>query len=69
MTDCEDFISAVNRWAFDEQKDEDDRLVARFAYSRMSGAVMRLYDTLDLEVQGSWRLLRQALLAQYPPPE
>ena len=67
--DCEDFISAVNQWAFEEKQQQDDRIVAQFAYSRMTGEAVRFYETLDAEVQGSWGQLRKALLTEYPPQE
>ena len=66
---CEAFILAINRWAFDNEKQEDDRLVAQFAYSHMAGKMLRFYETLDDDVQGSWKLLRRALLDRYPPTE
>ena len=64
--ECEDFIAAVNQWAFEKGKDQDDGLVARFAYSRMKGEALRFYEILDVDVQGSWGRLRQAFLALYP---
>jgi len=63
--ECDEFVLAVNQWAFENDKDEDDRWVARLASSCLAGDAMRFYDTLDEEVQKSWRLLRRALFTRY----
>jgi len=64
--ECEKFVFRVQRWAFEDDKDEDDQWVARFASSCLSGDAVRFYVTLDQDVRKSWERLRQALLARYP---
>jgi len=63
--ECERFVAAVNKWAFEGDKDKDDEWVARFATSCIAGSAVRFYGTLDEDIQRSWRKLRLALLANY----
>jgi len=68
-TECERFLIAIHRWAFEREKDEDDRWLARFAATRLEGDAYRVYVKLDNDVRRSWDLLRQALLERYPASE
>lgn len=56
---------------FNEEKhlDTDDSYIAHFATTKMAGQSLRWVASLDENVQSSWHLLKQALLAQYPPYE
>lgn len=64
--ECESFIRAVAMKAFEAERDSDDNWTARFAATCFEGPALRWYDQLPEETQGSWRLLRKALLAHYP---
>ncbi|KAG8946545.1 hypothetical protein FRC04_011603 [Tulasnella sp. 424] len=67
--EAEEFIQAVRRAAFDADKDCDDRWMARFASTCMSGKALRWYESLDDDVQESWKRLRKAILVRYPPAD
>lgn len=66
-SECEKFILRVRQHGFEKDKAQDDRWTANFAATRIAGPAPRWYESLDDEVQESWKLLRRALLAQYPP--
>lgn len=66
-TECEEFVKAVTQHMFDDDTDEDDRYVARFAATRLSGGALRWYATeLEEDTRKSWILLRKALFERYP---
>ncbi|KAG8921691.1 hypothetical protein FRC01_000117 [Tulasnella sp. 417] len=65
--ECEDFIRAVRKAGFQAQKIRDDAWMADYASTCLAGRALRYYETLSPDVQGDWRLLRQALLKEYPP--
>ncbi|KAG8987883.1 hypothetical protein FRB90_003077 [Tulasnella sp. 427] len=67
--EAEEFIQAVRRAAFNENQDRNDEWMARFASTCISGKALRWYESLDDDVQESWKLLRKAILARYPPTE
>ncbi|KAG8923030.1 hypothetical protein FRC01_013315 [Tulasnella sp. 417] len=67
--ECEEFIRAVRKAGFQAQKIRDDAWMADYASTCLTGRALRYYETLSPEVQGDWRLLRQALLKEYPPRE
>ncbi|KAG8912131.1 hypothetical protein FRC01_005272, partial [Tulasnella sp. 417] len=64
-TECEDFISAIVKRAFAQGKQRDDQWMADFAANCMVNDAMRWWSKLDEEVQGSWKLLRRAMLSRY----
>ncbi|KAG8944671.1 hypothetical protein FRC04_001635 [Tulasnella sp. 424] len=64
--ECEAFIAAVSRRAFTEGKEYDDRWTAAFASSCFAYDALRWWNGLDEKVQGSWKLLRSAMLSSYP---
>ncbi|KAG9024727.1 hypothetical protein FS837_005219 [Tulasnella sp. UAMH 9824] len=66
-TECEDFITAIVKLAFAQGKQRDDQWMADFAATCMVNNAMRWWSTLDEEVQGSWKLLRHAMLSKYRP--
>lgn len=68
-SEAEEFIQAVRRAAFNATKDRDDEWMARFASTCMSGKALRWYESLDDDVQDSWKRLRKAILARYPPAD
>lgn len=67
--ECEDFIRAVRKAGFHAKKIRDDAWMADFASTCLTGRALRYYESLSPDVQGDWRLLRQALLKEYPPAE
>ncbi|KIO17310.1 hypothetical protein M407DRAFT_33030 [Tulasnella calospora MUT 4182] len=66
-TECETFISAVARQALAIGRQRDDQWVADFAASCFTQNALRWWNSLDEETQGSWRLLRNAMLSRYRP--
>ena len=63
---CESFIQLVRRRAFSEGKSKDDEWMAQYAGMCFDGSALRWYESLDEEVQDSWKLLRAAILKQWP---
>lgn len=63
--ECDKFIASVRKLAIAESKQRDDEWMADFAGSCFVGKALRWYESLDDEVQCSWKQLRRALLAQY----
>lgn len=64
--ECERFITSIRQQAFEKNKAKDDEWIATLAASRITGPALRWFETLDEEVQDSWKLLKRALLLQYP---
>jgi len=67
--ECELFIHAIRKRALAEGKQRDDEWMADVAAACLIEDALRWFETLDEEVQGSWKRLRPALLSQYPKPE
>lgn len=65
--ECEEFIRAIHNAAYAGGKIRDDAWMADLALTYFSGRALRYYDSLEPEVKRDWSLLRQALLARYPP--
>ncbi|KAG9021155.1 hypothetical protein FS837_007523 [Tulasnella sp. UAMH 9824] len=68
-SDCEEFIRAVYAYAFEKDKAEDDKWIAIYAASRLSGQALRWYARQDKAVKLDWSALQVALLDQYPPSD
>jgi len=68
-TECEDFVFAVKQEVFENEKDQDDAWIARYVSPLMKGRALRWYERLDDEVQGSWKLLKRAMLDKFPPDD
>lgn len=66
---CEEFIRCVRGRAFSEGKQRDNEWICDFASTCFTGRALRWYEELDEEIQQDWKLLRQALLRQYPPAD
>lgn len=64
--ECEEFIRAIRKVAYAAGKIRDDAWTADFASTCFSGRALRYYESLELEMQCDWRLLRHALLMKYP---
>ena len=66
--ECEEFIYSARQQAVVAGKLQDDAWMAQFVAAFFIGDALRWYDSLNLETQGSWILLRRALLDRYPAP-
>ncbi|KAG8943833.1 hypothetical protein FRC04_002456 [Tulasnella sp. 424] len=65
--ECEEFIAAVVKHAYNQGKLRDDGWIADFAASCFVHDALRWWSWLDEEIQGSWKLLRQAMFSRYHP--
>ncbi|KAG8907952.1 hypothetical protein FRB99_001460 [Tulasnella sp. 403] len=65
-TDCEDFVRDVRKRALSKGKHFDDEWIAYYAASCMTGAALRWFEQLEERTQKDWKLLRRALLDNYP---
>ncbi|KAG8992757.1 hypothetical protein FRB90_000911 [Tulasnella sp. 427] len=63
------FIQAIQRFAFSQDRVEDDKWIAQYASTCFSSSAMGWYLDLDEAVQSSWVKLRAALAKQYPVPD
>lgn len=63
------FIRLVRQKALAEGRERDDQWMAAFASSCIDGSALEWYETLDEEVQESWKLLRAALLSRWSRSE
>ncbi|KAG8950454.1 hypothetical protein FRC04_007469 [Tulasnella sp. 424] len=68
-SDCEEFVRAVYTYAFEKDKTEDDKWMASYAATRLSGKALRWYARQNNSVKMDWSALQVALLDQYPPPD
>ncbi|KIO28256.1 hypothetical protein M407DRAFT_22470 [Tulasnella calospora MUT 4182] len=66
-TECKSFIAALLKLAFARGKQRDDQWMAEFAATCMADDALVWWGELDEEVQGSWKLLRQAMRSEYRP--
>lgn len=68
--EIEDFVRQIRAEVFERGKSRDDEWIADFAATCFTGNALWWYENLSPDIQGSWTLLRQALLAKYGlPPE
>ncbi|KAG9036636.1 hypothetical protein FS837_001639 [Tulasnella sp. UAMH 9824] len=67
LKECEQFITAVNREAHAKGKLRNDEWIADYVAIHLAGDAVIWWSTLDEETQGSWRLLRQAMIDRYRP--
>ncbi|KAG8899491.1 hypothetical protein FRC00_001355 [Tulasnella sp. 408] len=67
LKECERFIAAVNKHAHAEGKFWDNQWIAEFVAIRLTGDALIWWSLLDEETQGSWRLLRQAMISRFRP--
>ncbi|KAG8943837.1 hypothetical protein FRC04_002460 [Tulasnella sp. 424] len=65
--ECEEFIAAVVKHAYNQGKLRDDEWIADFAASCFVHDALRWWSWLDEETQGSWKMLRQAMFSRYRP--
>lgn len=65
--ECKSFIAELIKLAFAQGKQRDDQWIADFAATCMADNALVWWSALDEEVQGSWKLLRQAMLSKYRP--
>ncbi|KAG8925187.1 hypothetical protein FRC01_010572 [Tulasnella sp. 417] len=65
--EAESFISSVLRTARTEGKTRDNDWIVDLVSTCMRGEALRWYIDLDEDTQNDWKLLRRAILRQYPP--
>ena len=65
---CAEFVRTVRRHAVAERKARDNEYIADYAMSCLDDEALLWSETLSVEVQGDWSLLRRALLAEYAVP-
>ncbi|KIO30386.1 hypothetical protein M407DRAFT_20459, partial [Tulasnella calospora MUT 4182] len=65
--ECEEFVAGVIKQAYEQGKPRDDAWIADFAATCLAKDALRWWIGQDKEVQGSWELLRRALLSRYRP--
>lgn len=65
--ECERFVAAVIKHAYEQGKLRDDAWMADFAATCMAEDALRWWSGLDREIRGSWELLRQAMFSKYQP--
>ncbi|KAG8981725.1 hypothetical protein FRB90_007055 [Tulasnella sp. 427] len=68
-TECESFIHAVRRVAWEERKMQDSTWMANFASLHFSGRALKWQSDLALDVRHDWIKLEKALLERWPPPD
>jgi len=64
--ECEAFIRNVRKYAFTYSKQDDDKWLSDFVATCMDSDALRWYEDQTEEIQSSWRLLRKAMLANWP---
>ncbi|KAG8906405.1 hypothetical protein FRC01_008035, partial [Tulasnella sp. 417] len=67
LQECERFIAAINRRAHAEGKLRDDQWIADLVAICLSNGALIWWSLLDEETQGSWRLLRKAMISRFRP--
>lgn len=65
--ECENFIADVMKRAYDQGKQRDDEWIADFVESCLRQDALHWWTELDEATQGSWKLLRKALLLRFGP--
>lgn len=64
--EAEEFVRAVRKWGFTNEKLANSKALADFASTCFTGAALRWYETLDESTKRDWDILRKAILLQYP---
>lgn len=67
--ECEDFITSLTRFAYENGQLRDNDWLVDMARLSFRGKALRWFVNLDEDVQTSWRLLQQAMVREYPPPD
>ncbi|KAG9040064.1 hypothetical protein FS837_000863 [Tulasnella sp. UAMH 9824] len=62
-----DFVQAIQKYAFEQNRSSDDRWIAGYAGTCLSDVAALWYSDLDDETRNDWNKLRKALVAQYNP--
>lgn len=65
--EAEDFVQAVRRKAWAEEKQFDDKWMAAYAASRMRGQALRWHMGLPRDIQSDWGKLEVAILDKFAP--
>ncbi|KIO19486.1 hypothetical protein M407DRAFT_11364 [Tulasnella calospora MUT 4182] len=69
FAEAEDFVQAVRRKEWAEQKQFDYRWMAALAAAQMSGPALRWHSSLPRDAQGEWGKLELALLDTFAPSQ
>ncbi|KAG9041011.1 hypothetical protein FS837_012844 [Tulasnella sp. UAMH 9824] len=67
--EAEDFVQAVRRKAWAEQKQFDYRWMAAYAAVQMSGQALRWHMSLPRDIQSDWGRLEVAILDRFAPDQ
>jgi hypothetical protein len=67
--ECEEFIMRVREHAHEQEKEEDNIWIARFAGRCMADKALRWHIRLDEATRQDWSLLERALIARFCEPE
>ncbi|KAG9031026.1 hypothetical protein FS837_003124 [Tulasnella sp. UAMH 9824] len=65
--ECEEFISAVKKHAYDHGKQRDDEWIADLVATCLTHNALRWWSGLDKGTRGSWERLREAMFSRYQP--
>lgn len=63
--EVEEFIRQVRAYALEHNKYRDDRWVAEYASTRLSGAALLWYEGKPEKTRQSWEQLHTSLLMEY----
>ncbi|KAG8910640.1 hypothetical protein FRC01_006219, partial [Tulasnella sp. 417] len=64
-----EFIRAIRQHAVEAGKSRDEQWMADYASISLAGEALMWFEDLDDETQTDWKLLRRAIISQYPNPE
>ncbi|KAG9019213.1 hypothetical protein FRB90_005288 [Tulasnella sp. 427] len=62
-----DFLQAIQKLAFDQDRVSDERWIAGYVGTCLTGDALLWYTTLDDRSRNSWFRLRKALVNRFPP--
>lgn len=65
-TECETFIEAMRNFAYRQSRQNDDKWMAEYAATKMSGKALRWHIRLDSATRTSWKVLEVALIDEWP---
>ncbi|KAG8978567.1 hypothetical protein FRB90_008385, partial [Tulasnella sp. 427] len=65
--ECETFVGAIQKTAYDKGKDEDHAWMLRWAKSCLRSKALRWYAKLDPSRRRDWDMFVKAMFEAYPP--
>lgn len=63
------YVRMIRQLALAKDKQDNDRWLAQTAAAYLDGPALRWFEDLDEDTQDSWKLLRRAILARWPPDQ